>query len=187
MLFVIAAPSGSGKTSIVQAILKKNKDMIFSVSATTRMKRDNETEGKDYFFLSREEFFNKISQGEFVEYEKLFDDNYYGTLKSFIDNKISNNKNIIFDVDVKGALSFKEIYDDKVVLIFIKPPDKSALKQRLIHRASEDLKQIQKRIERFDSEIAEINEFDYIVENDNLIAAIKKVQEILKKHKLKNK
>ena len=183
MLFVIAAPSGAGKTSIVKAVLKKNRDLIFSVSATTRMKRDSETEGKDYFFLSREEFFEKISQGEFVEYEKLFDDNYYGTLKSFVEDKLSKNKNVIFDIDVKGALSLNSIYEDKAILIFVKPPGKSALKHRLIHRATEDLKQIQKRIERFDSEMDEINEFNYVVENDNLQDAIKKVNQIIKKHK----
>lgn len=183
MLFVIAAPSGAGKTSIVKAVLKKHSDLIFSVSATTRMKRDSETERKDYFFLSREEFFEKIGEGEFVEYEKLFDDNYYGTLKSFVDDKLSKNKNVIFDVDVKGALSLKSIYEDKAILIFVKPPGKSDLKQRLIHRATEDLKQIQKRIERFDSEMDEINEFNYVVENDNLKDAIKKVNQIIKKHK----
>ena len=183
MLFVIAAPSGAGKTSIVKAVLKKNSDLIFSVSATTRMKRDSETEGEDYFFLSREEFFEKISQGEFVEYEKLFDDNYYGTLKSFVEEKLEKNENVIFDVDVKGALSLKSIYEDKTTLIFVKPPGKSDLKQRLIHRATEDLKQIQKRIERFDSEMDEIDEFNYVVENDNLKDAIKKVNQIIKKHK----
>ncbi len=183
MLIVIAAPSGAGKTSIVKAVLEKNSDLTFSVSATTRMKRDNETEGKDYFFLSREEFFEKISQGEFVEYEKLFDDNYYGTLKPFVEEKLTENENVIFDVDVKGALSLKNIYEDKTILIFVKPPGKSALKQRLIHRATEDLKQIQKRIERFDTEMDEISEFNYVVENDNLKDAIKKVNQIIKKHK----
>jgi guanylate kinase len=187
MLFVIAAPSGAGKTSIVKSILTKNKGLVFSVSATTRMKREDEVDGKDYFFLQREDFFEKISKGEFIEYEKLFDNNFYGTLKSFVDDNLSKGKDIIFDVDVKGALSLKELYEDKAIFIFIKPPGKYSIKQRLVHRATEDLRQIQRRIERFDSEMAEINEFNYIVENDNLKNAIINVQKIISKHKTKTK
>ena len=187
MLFVIAAPSGAGKTSIVKSILTKNKSLIFSVSATTRMKREDEVDGKDYFFLQRDDFFEKISKGEFIEYEKLFDNNFYGTLKSFVDDNLSEGKDIIFDVDVKGALSLKELYKDNAILIFIKPPGKNSIKQRLVHRATEDLRQIQRRIERFDSEMAEINEFNYIVENDTLKDAIANVQKIISKHKTKTK
>ena len=120
MLFVFSAPSGTGKTSIYKEILFNNPDIEFSVSASTRIKRDGETNGKDYFFLEKDDFLKRVENGEFVEYEKLFNDNYYGTLKSYIDGKINEGKDVIFDLDVKGALSIKRIYRDKAVLIFIK-------------------------------------------------------------------
>lgn len=183
MLFVFSAPSGTGKTSIYKEILQNNPELDFSVSATTRKKRENEVNGKDYFFLEKNDFVNRVENGEFVEYEKIFDDNFYGTLKSFIDGKIKDGKNVLFDLDVKGALSVKKIYNKLAVLIFIKPPNKDVIKDRLLKRGTESEEIIQKRLDRFDFEMEKMNEFDYVVLNDNLQEAINEVQKIINKYK----
>jgi len=183
MLFVFSAPSGTGKTSIYKEILFNNPDIEFSVSATTRIKRDGETNGKDYFFLEKDDFLKRVENGEFVEYEKLFNDNYYGTLKSYIDGKINEGKDVIFDLDVKGALSIKRIYRDKAVLIFIKPPNKDVIKERLVKRGTESSEIIENRLSRFDFEMEKIDKFNYVVINDDLKKAINEVQEIINKYK----
>lgn len=180
MLYVIAAPSGAGKTTIVKEILKNNPGLVFSVSATTREKRTGETEGRDYFYFTKDVFRKKIEDGELVEYEILFNNDYYGTLKSFVEENLKNDKSIIFDVDVKGALSIKKKYGEKAKLIFIMPPDTDTLKDRLKKRATESQKQINERIKRVDLEIGKANEFDYIVINDKLEKAVSEVQEIIK-------
>lgn len=180
MLFVIAAPSGAGKTTIVNEILKIHPEFIFSVSATTRNKRKGETNGKDYYFFTKEEFLEKIEKNELVEYEILFNQDYYGTLKSFVDGNLQNGRNVIFDVDVKGALAIKSIYKEKAVLIFIMPPDIETLKERLKNRATESQNQINERIRRVDLEIGKANHFDYIVLNDNLKKAVSEVNNIIK-------
>lgn len=179
MLYVIAAPSGAGKTTIVKEILLKNPDLIFSVSATTRNKRETEIHGKDYFFFSKDEFKKKIENEELVEYESLFNDDYYGTLKSFVEDNLENGKSVIFDIDVKGALAIKKIYPKMSKLIFIMPPDIETLKERLRKRATESPEQIRERIKRVDLEIGKANDFDYIIVNDNLIKAVSEVQNIL--------
>lgn len=179
MLYVIAAPSGAGKTTIVQNILRENPELRFSVSATTRARRENEVEGRDYFFFSKDEFEKMIRNNELVEYEVIFNGDYYGTLKSFVDQNLRNNKNMIFDIDVKGALNIKKIYGKNAVLIFIMPPDTETLKERLKKRATETQSQINERVNRVDLEIGKANEFDYIVVNDNLPNAISEVQKII--------
>jgi guanylate kinase len=183
MLFVFSAPSGTGKTSIYKEILNNNPEIDFSVSATTRKKRQEETDGKDYFFLEENEFKRRIENGEFVEYEKIFDNNYYGTLKSYIDEKIKKGKDVIFDLDVKGALSIKRIYKEKAILIFIKPPNKEVIRERLMKRGTESKGIIEKRLSRFDFEMEKIEEFNYVVINDDLKKAIDEVQKIINKYK----
>lgn len=183
MLFVFSAPSGTGKTSIYKEILQNNPEIDFSVSATTREKREGEIDGKDYFFLEKSDFIKKVEYGEFVEYEKIFDDNFYGTLKSYIDDKIKNGKDVLFDLDVKGALSIKRIYKDKALLIFIKPPNKEVIKERLLKRGTESKEIIEKRLERFDFEMEKMNEFNYVILNDDLQKAIYEVQKIINKYK----
>jgi len=180
MLYVIAAPSGAGKTTIVKEILRKNPDLIFSVSATTRKKRKTEENGEDYFFFTKDEFIKKIENNELVEYEILFNDEYYGTLKSFVEDNLTNDKSLIFDIDVKGALAIKKIYAEKAKLIFVMPPDIETLKERLRKRATESPEQIQERIKRVDLEIGKANDFDYIVVNDNLDRAVSEVQNIIR-------
>lgn len=179
MLYVIAAPSGAGKTTIVNEILKINPELIFSVSATTRKKRAGEKDGKDYFYFTKDEFRNKIENNELVEYEILFNEDYYGTLKSFVEDNLNNGRNVIFDVDVKGALAIKKIYGNKAILIFIMPPDIETLKNRLKKRATESPLQISERIKRVDLEIGKANDFDYIVLNDNLEKAVTEVNRII--------
>jgi len=180
-LFVFAAPSGSGKTTIVKSVLEKNPGFVFSISATTRKKRDIETDGKDYYFLTDEEFKKKIENDEFAEWERFYD-YYYGSPKSFIDENISNGHSVLFDIDVKGALSIKSKYPD-AILFFILPPSFEELKNRLIKRNTESNEDLKKRIERAEMEMsfASRKEFDYKVVNDDLEKAKKTVEEIIEK------
>ena len=180
MLYVIAAPSGAGKTTIVKEILRTNPELVFSVSATTRYMRENETEGKDYFFFSKEDFRKMIENNELVEYETLFNGDYYGTLRSFVNENLEKNKSVIFDIDVNGALNIKKIYGERAKLIFIMPPDIETLKERLKKRATESPEQIAERIKRVDLEIGKKNDFDYIVVNENLDKAVTEVQNIIR-------
>lgn len=178
-LFVFSAPSGSGKTTIVRKLLSEFDDLVFSISATTRKKRNTEVEEKDYFFISEEEFKQKIENDEFIEWEKFYD-YYYGTLKSFIDKQLENDKSVLLEVDVKGAVRIKRKYSNSV-LIFIAPPSKETLKERLINRKTETSDDLQKRIERAEMELDYKDKFDYVVINENLESAIKEVKEIVKK------
>ena len=179
MLYVIAAPSGAGKTTIVKEILRTNPELVFSVSATTRYRRENETDGKDYFFFSKEDFRKMIENNELVEYETLFNGDYYGTLRSFVNENLEKSRSVIFDIDVNGALNIKKIYGEKAKLIFIMPPDIETLKERLKKRATESPEQIAERIKRVDLEIGKKNDFDYIVVNENLDKAVTEVQNII--------
>ena len=179
MLYVIAAPSGAGKTTIVKEILRTNPELVFSVSATTRYKRENETDGEDYFFFSKEDFRKMIENNELVEYETLFNGDYYGTLRSFVNENLEKNRSVIFDIDVNGALNIKKIYGERAKLIFIMPPDIETLKERLKKRATESPEQISERIKRVDLEIGKKNDFDYIVVNENLDKAVTEVQNII--------
>lgn len=185
MLFVIAAPSGAGKTTIVREILDKVPDLVFSVSATTRKKREKEKDGIDYFFFSKEDFRKMIDKDELIEYEIIFKGDYYGTLKKPVEECLENDKSMVFDVDVNGALAIKKLFKEKAVLIFIKPPDNETLKERLKKRATESTEQIDERIKRVDLEIGKAKEFDYIVLNDNLEKAVAEVEEIILSNKNK--
>jgi guanylate kinase len=183
MLYVFAAPSGTGKTTLVKRILEMNPDLVFSISATTREKREGEVDGKDYFFIKMEEFEKKIGQGEFLEYEKVFGDNYYGTLKSFVENELKKGKSLVLDLDVNGALSIKKIYKDKAVLIFICPPNKDVVIKRLMERGTEDEEKINQRIARFDYEMSKMGEFDKVVINNDLETALNEIQKIIEEKK----
>ncbi|PKL90325.1 MAG: guanylate kinase [Ignavibacteriae bacterium HGW-Ignavibacteriae-2] len=177
-LFVVSAPSGSGKTTIVRNTLKEIPNLEFSVSATTRKQRENEKEGIDYFFISEVEFERKIKNNEFIEWEQFYD-YYYGTVKSHIDEKINNGNSVVLEVDVKGALSIKKAYPDSV-LIFIMPPSIEVLKSRLIKRNTESEEDLVKRFERAEMELGYKDKFDYIVINEDLVYAKKRVLEIVK-------
>jgi guanylate kinase len=180
-LFAFASPSGGGKTSIIKPLLKKYTEFEFSVSATTREMRPGEVNGKDYFFLSKEEFEGLIAQGGFVEHEFFFD-THYGTLKREVDRSLNAGHSMIFDVDVKGALSIRAMYPKESVLIFIAPPSLEILEQRLRSRKTEDEQKIRRRLQRAAMEMETGKQFDVIVVNDKLDAAIAEVDLIIKKN-----
>ena len=169
-LIVFSAPSG-------RTILKKYKELDFSVSATTRKKRENEIDGIDYFFISESEFKFKIENNEFIEWESFYD-YYYGTLRSFVDEEISSGKSVVLEVDVKGAVNIKKNYPS-AILIFIMPPSFEELKKRLINRSTETESDLKKRIERAEYEFTYQDKFDYVVINDKLDDAVSKVCEII--------
>jgi guanylate kinase len=180
-LIVISAPSGSGKTTIARAIMQKYPGILFSVSATTRPPRAGEVDGKDYFFLSKVEFQSRVKAGDLVEWEEIYG-NYYGTLKSEVDRALKRGTIMLFDVDVKGALSIKRTYPDDSLLIFIKPPSFEVLKERLLNRKTEDEATIRRRLDRVPMELDKGNECDWQVVNDDLQTAINKVDKIIREH-----
>jgi len=167
-LFIFSAPSGSGKTTIVQHLLKQNFKLEFSVSATSRSKRANETDGKDYHFLTVEEFKTKIDHDEFLEWEEVYEGCFYGTLKSEVEKIRQEGKNVIFDVDVVGGINIKKFYKEEALAIFIQPPSTEELENRLRNRNTDSDEVIAKRIEKFKFELAFSNQFDKIIVNDEL-------------------
>ena len=181
---ILSAPSGSGKTTLARHLVSLEKlNFKFSVSATTREKRDGEINGKDYFFFSNEEFNNAIENQEFIEYEKVYENIFYGTLKSEID-KLILNYNIVFDVDVLGALSLKKYFKDLATSIFIKPPSIDILKKRLTDRNKNSNQEIKERVKKAEIEMKKENEFDTTIINLDLEIAkeelINKVEKFLK-------
>jgi guanylate kinase len=180
-LIVVSAPSGAGKTTIVRTMMARYPSMLFSVSATTRPQRGAEVHGKDYFFLTKEEFERRIKAGELVEWEEIYG-NYYGTLKSEVDRALHKGKIMMFDIDVKGGLSIKKHYPDDTVLIFIKPPSVEALHRRLLDRKTEDEATVARRMTRVPMELEKGNEFQYQVVNEDLKTALAAVEAILTTH-----
>lgn len=178
-MIVIAAPSGAGKTSIVRGLLSKHEFLDFSISATTRTKRDHEINGKDYHFYSQELFKDKIEKGAFLEFEEVYKGAFYGTLYSEMDRIWDAKKYIIFDVDVEGALSIKNKYGDDSLNIFIKPPSLLTLYQRLKNRKTETPKSLEKRIKKAERELDYQKHFDEVVINDDLDIAIEEASQIV--------
>jgi guanylate kinase len=177
-LIVISAPSGCGKTTIAKAILAKYPTMLFSVSATTRPIRSGEVQEKDYFFLTKQEFEDRIRIGDLVEWEEIYG-NYYGTLKSEIHRALDHGYSMMFDVDVKGALSIRRFFPKDSVLIFIKPPSMEVLKKRLENRNTENPETLKQRLDRVPMELEQGSQFDFQVVNDNIDKAIAEVDEII--------
>jgi len=177
-IIAVSSPSGGGKTSVVKQLLKDFPDIVFSVSVTTRPKRSNEVNGVDYFFVNDEEFEKKINNDEFIEWERFYD-YYYGTLKNFVDDNISIGKSVLFEVDVKGAISLKKIYPESI-LIFIDPPSFEELVTRLKNRKTESESDLQKRIDRAKMELSFKKDFDYIFVNDELHKVYKSVKSLIK-------
>lgn len=184
-IFVISAPSGGGKTSIVKSVLKDFPELKFSVSATTRPCRENEIDGVDYFFITEQEFLKKIQNQEFIEWERFYD-YYYGTPKDQVYRAIENNFPILLELDVKGALNVKKIFP-QAVLIFIDVPSLDELVRRLQARKTENESDLKKRIERAKMELNYKNQFDYIFVNNKLEDVTEEVKnlfrEILRKEK----
>ena len=171
-LIICAAPSGSGKSTIINSIMADGGDeelnLHFSVSATSRAPRGEEQNGVEYFFLSPEEFKAKIANDEFVEYEEVYKDKFYGTLKSQVDKQLAAGENIVFDVDVNGALRIKRLYGKRALSIFIQPPSIEELRSRLEKRATDAPEVIEQRIERAKYELSQAENFDEVIINDNL-------------------
>lgn len=165
-LILFCGPSGSGKTSLVHYLLEKFPLFTFSVSATTREQRKNEVHGKDYFFLSAEEFKKKIEQEEFLEWEEVYPGRFYGTLKSEVDELASKGKVVLFDVDVQGGLAIKKYYGKRVLDVFVMPPSLTELKKRLVARESETPESLEKRLEKSGHEMSFADRFSYIIVND---------------------
>ena len=176
---VITAPSGAGKTTLVKLLLKERNDLEFSVSACTRKKRDFEVDGKDYYFLSPTAFKNKLSENAFVEWEEVYEDMFYGTLKSELERIWKNNKSVIFDIDVKGAVNIKKQLGEQVLTIFIKPPTKDELYNRLKGRGTETEETIKKRFDRSVLELAFENKFDKVIVNDKLPLAFEELCDVV--------
>jgi guanylate kinase len=176
-LIVISAPSGAGKTSIARAILERHPAMRFSVSATTRPRRATETDGRDYFFLSRKEFEDRVAVGAFAEWEEIYGD-LYGTLRSEIDRAVRAGDTMLFDVDVKGGLSIKRLYPE-AVLIFVRPPSVGVLLERLRNRRTEDAETLARRMERVPMELVLGERFDHQVVNDELTRAVEEADRIV--------
>lgn len=176
-LIVFSAPSGSGKTTLVKALLQKNLPLSFSISATSRKPRAGEIDGKDYYFLSAEDFKDKIDREEFVEFEEVYADQYYGTLKSEIKRNWEAGKHVIFDIDVVGGLNIKSQYPEETLALFIQPPNKAVLEERLRSRGTESEAAMQERIAKAEKELEAAPKFDSIVINNDLDLAIKEVCE----------
>lgn len=180
-LMVFTAPSGAGKTTIVRHLLKTYDELDFSISATTRAKREKEKEGRDYYFISVEEFQKKIKEEEFVEWEEVYENQFYGTLKSEVARLRKLGKHVIFDIDVQGAISIKKVYEDEVQVVFIKPPSPEILFERLRKRKTETQKSLEKRIAKATRELTYENRFDEVLLNDDLEIALKDAERIVEK------
>ncbi len=178
-LIIFSAPSGSGKSTIIQYLLKQNLNLAFSISATSRPPRGEEKDGVDYYFLSPEEFRKRIANKEFLEYEEVYVDRYYGTLKSSVENLLKEGKNVIFDVDVVGGCNIKRAYGWQALSIFIQPPSIETLRQRLKGRGTDSPEVIEDRVAKASYELTFAPRFDKIVINDDLATAEKEVLKLV--------
>jgi len=179
-MVIISAPSGAGKSTMIRHLLEKGVKLEFSVSATTRKPRANEKNGVEYYFLSVAEFKKKIAKGDFVEWEEVYKNQYYGTLKSEIDRIWAKGNHVLFDVDVKGGINLKKIFGHNAISIFIMPPSVRELEKRLLRRGTDDPSLIRTRVSKAAQEIKLADEFDNIVINDNLEVAEKEVYDLVK-------
>lgn len=180
---IFSAPSGSGKSTIVQWLMAEHPELklAFSISATSRPPRGTEQHGVEYFFLSPEEFRSRIAAGEFLEYEEVYQDRFYGTLKEQVDNQLKAGQNVVFDVDVKGGCNIKEHYGNGALSVFIQPPSVEELRRRLIGRATDSMEQIEQRVAKAEYEMSFAPQFDRIVINDNLDEAKQQTLDTLRK------
>jgi len=179
-LIIISAPSGSGKSTIISYLLKQNLNLEFSISATNRLPRGKEKDGIDYYFLSTEEFKKRITNGDFFEYEEVYEDRFYGTLKSEVERILAKGHNVIMDLDVVGGYNVKNIYKEKALAIFIQPPSVEALEQRLKERNTDSPEVIAYRIKKAEHEMEFAKKFDKIIFNDNLENAQQETKQTIK-------
>ena len=168
---IVCAPSGSGKTSIVKYLLDSGLPLALSVSATSRTKRAQETDGKDYYFISADEFRARVANGEFLEWQEVYENQFYGTLLSELDRIWKAGNALIFDVDVLGGLNIKKHFGDKALSVFIKPPTLECLRQRLLGRGTETPETLKKRLDKSEFELSFEDKFDKVILNDTLSVA----------------
>ncbi len=180
-VIIFSAPSGSGKTTLVKHALEVFIELQFSISCTTRQPRGNEQHTVDYHFLTPDEFRQKITEEAFVEFEEVYADKYYGTLKSEVEKIWEQGKVVIFDVDVKGGISLKKYFGDKAMSVFIEPPSVEELERRLILRNTDDAETIRIRVEKAEEEMSHAKEFDKIVINTDLNEAKQEIESLIKK------
>ena len=180
-LIIISAPSGAGKSTLVKYLLQQQLPLQFSISATSRAPRGEEKNGVEYYFLTPEEFRQHIANGDFLEYEEVYPGKFYGTLKSEVDRILAENKNVVFDVDVKGGLNIKNIYGDRALSIFVMPPSIEELRKRLEKRGTDAPEVIEKRLSKAEYEMSFAPKFDVIVMNDDFDRAKTQVLDIVKK------
>lgn len=178
-LIIFSAPSGAGKTTIVQYLLGVKPDLKFSISATTRAKRGDEVNNKDYYFISKEDFLHKIAHKEFVEFEEVYTGTFYGTLRSEIERIWSEGKHVIFDIDVEGGLHLKKKYGDKALAIFVQPPSLEVLIERLTGRGTDSPEKLAERFKKADKELKYADRFDVILKNDDLDTACKEADKLV--------
>ena len=179
-VIIVSVPSGAGKTSIVSYLLEQMPELQFSVSATTRDKRDNEVHGKDYYFLTTEDFKQRLDREEFLEWQEVYQDQFYGSLKSEVERIWQNGQTVIFDVDVLGGLNIKKFYGDEALSVFIEPPSLEELKNRLKQRGTETEESLAKRVNKAEYELSFANQFDKIVLNDDLQTARQEMIDIVR-------
>jgi len=178
-LLIFSAPSGSGKTTIVKHLIQTIDGLTFSVSATSRGMRTGEQDGKDYFFISRDEFKKRIANDEFLEWEEVYSGSYYGTLKNEVDKLLKQGKHVLFDVDVLGGINIKNQYKNQALAIFVKAPSIEVLRERLQNRSTDSDEQIQNRVEKAGIEMTYADKFDYILTNNDLATAQKEITAIV--------
>jgi guanylate kinase len=176
-LVIFSAPSGSGKTTIVKRLLSNDElNLEFSISACSRAQRKNETDGQDYYFLTPDAFMQKIKDGEFVEWEEVYKDHFYGTLRSEVERIRNKGKNVIFDIDVQGGLNLKKNYGGEALAIFVMPPSVEELEKRLMNRSTEEPEKINLRILKAESELKYASLFDRIIHNTDLDKAVREAE-----------
>ena len=179
-LFTFSAPSGAGKTTIVRHLLRQEKlNLGFSISATSRAPRGEEVDGVDYYFITKEDFINKVKKDAFVEWEEVYHNNFYGTLKTEVERIWSQKKHVIFDIDVVGGLRIKKKFPQRTLAVFIKPPDINELIRRLKKRATESEEKVKMRVAKASVEMALAPQFDTIILNDDLQKALKETEQVV--------
>ena len=179
-LIIFSAPSGTGKSTLIRHLIKKDLNMKFSISATSRAPRGEEQHGVEYFFLSPEEFREKITQNKFIEYEEVYPNRFYGTLKSEVDKILEQGDNVVLDIDFVGALNVKKVYGDRALAIFIMPPSIDTLRQRLEKRGTDKPEVIENRLAKAEYEMSYAPKFDRIIENDDFEKARQETYDIIK-------
>lgn len=180
-LIIFSAPSGSGKSTIINYLMQQNLGLAFSISATSRAPRGTEQNGVEYFFLSPEEFRERIAAGEFLEYEEVYTDRFYGTLKAQVERQLEAGQHVVFDVDVVGGCNIKEYYGDRALSLFIQPPSVEVLRLRLEGRGTDAPEVIQQRLDKAEFELSFASKFDKIIINDDLDTAKAEALETIKR------